>query len=296
MSDPRPGRPPLTPPPTPSPSIARPRDLDAALAALSESPDADLLAGGTDLVVETNLGHRRPRGIVALRRVADLQGVEVRDDVLDLGAGMTYAQVEAELAEEAPGLAMASRTVGSPQIRNVGTIGGNLGTASPAGDALPWLVALDAEVVLAAPDGPRRVPVGEFLTGVKQTDLRPGEVIHRVEVPRRAGPQHVAKVGPRNAMAIAVASVAMVVDTDDRRVRVAMGSVGPTPVRPHDAEAEVSAALDWTALTCPDDAVDAFAAACAGAAVPITDHRSTAAYRRHAVGVLVGRTLRRCLS
>lgn len=259
-------------------------------------PDADLLAGGTDLVVETNLGHRRPQAIVALRRVPELQGTEVRDDVLDLGAGVTYAQVEADLGDTAPGLAMAARTVGSPQIRNVGTIGGNLGTASPAGDALPWLVALDAQVVLAGPDGSRRLPVADFLTGVKQTDRRPGEVIHRVEVPRVAGPQHVAKVGPRNAMAIAVASVAMVVDTDHRRVRVAMGSVGPTPVRPVEAEDEVSAALDWTALSCADDAVEAFGQACARAASPITDHRSTADYRRHAVGVLAARTLRRCLS
>ncbi len=247
-------------------------------------------------MVEVNLGHRRPQGIVALRRVAELQGVEVTDDRVDLGAGVTYAEVEADLADVAPGLAMASRTVGSPQIRNVGTIGGNLGTASPAGDALPWLVALDADVVLVGPDGARTVPVADFLTGVKRTDRRPGEVIHRVHVPRVAGPQHVAKVGPRNAMAIAVASVAMVVDTDARRVRLAMGSVGPTPVRPHDAEEAVSAAVDWSALTCPDDAVEAFGRACAAATTPITDHRSTADYRRHAAGVLAARTLRRCLS
>lgn len=247
-------------------------------------------------MVEVNLGHRRPSGVVALRRVGELQGAEITDDMVDLGASVTYAEVEADLADVTPGLAMASRTVGSPQIRNVGTIGGNLGTASPAGDALPWLVAVDAQVVLAGPDGSRLLPVADFLVGVKETARRPDEIIHRIRAPRVPGPQHVAKVGPRNAMAIAVASVAMVVDTAARRVRVAMGSVGPTPVRPLAAEEAVSSAVDWDALTCPADAVDAFGAACAAAARPITDHRSTAEYRRHAARVLAARTLRRCLS
>jgi CO/xanthine dehydrogenase FAD-binding subunit len=277
-------------------SIARPRTLDDAVTALAEAPEAHVLAGGTDLMVEVNLGHRRPGGVVALRRVEELRGHRVDDDVLELGALVTYAQMEHDLAELAPGLAMAARTVGSPQIRNAGTVGGNVGTASPAGDTLPWLVALDAEVVLASADGVRTVPLAEHIVGPKRTGLRPGEVITALRVPRVAGPQHVAKIGPRNAMVISVASLALVLDTTNRRVRVGMGSVGPVPVRPTAAEEAVSAAVDWAALTCPDDAIAAFAAACAEAASPITDHRSTAEYRHHAVGVLAARCLRRCLA
>jgi CO/xanthine dehydrogenase FAD-binding subunit len=275
--------------------VARPRTLPDALDALADVPGAQLLAGGTDLMVEVNHGHRRPDALVALRRVDELRGIEVTDTHLDLGACTTWRAIEDELAEHAPGLAMASRTVGSPQIRNTGTIGGNIGTASPAGDGLPWLVAMDAEVVLASPDGARTVPLAELLVGPKRTAIAPGEIVHRVRVPRAAGPQHVAKIGPRSAMAISVASLALVLDTDARRVRVAMGSVGPVPVRPASAETALAEALDWDAMSCDAAAVDAFAAACADAVTPIDDHRSTAVYRRHAVGVLAGRTLTRCL-
>jgi CO/xanthine dehydrogenase FAD-binding subunit len=277
-------------------TIARPHDLDGALTALAERPDAHLLAGGTDLMVEVNHGHRRPEAVVALRRVAELRRHHLGDDHLELGATVTYATVERELPETAAGLAMASRTVGSPQIRNAGTIGGNLGTASPAGDALPWLAAMDAEVVLASTSGERVLPLAEFITGPKRTARRPDELIRAVRVPRIHGPQHAAKVGPRNAMVISIAGMAVVLDTEARRVRVGLGSVGPTPIRPTAAEDLASDALDWDALTCPDDAVDRFAQRCADAAAPITDHRSSAEYRRHAVRVLAGRSLRRCLS
>lgn len=276
-------------------TIARPTDLAGALDAMTARPDAHLLAGGTDLQVEINLGHRRPPAIVALRRVGELDGITVTDDHIDMGAGVTYGQVEADLAADAPGLAMASRTVGSPQIRNLGTIGGNVGTASPAGDALPWLLAMDAEIDLVSADGSRTVPLAEFVTGPKRTAIAPGELINRIRVPLVTGPQHVAKIGPRNAMVISVASLAMVLDTDNRRVRVALGSVGPTPLRPTEAEDAISAAIDWDAMTCTPEDAEAFATACAAHASPITDHRSTAEYRRHAVGVLASRTLTRCL-
>jgi CO/xanthine dehydrogenase FAD-binding subunit len=278
-------------------SIARPTDLDGALAALAERPDAHLLAGGTDLQVEINLGHRRPDAIVALRRVDELRAHEASDGTIELGAGVTYGTIERDLADLVPGLAMASRTVGSPQIRNAGTIGGNLGTSSPAGDCLPWLAALDAEVVLvSAADGERVLPIADFITGPKRNARRDDELIRAVRVPRVAGPQHVAKVGPRNAMVISVASLAIVVDTDHRRVRVGLGSVGPVPVRPTAAEDLASDALDWGAMTLGDDGLHAFSSACADAASPIDDHRSTAAYRRHAVEVLATRSLRRCLA
>ncbi|WP_240732018.1 FAD binding domain-containing protein [Egibacter rhizosphaerae] len=276
--------------------MTRPRSLGEAVSALAEHPDAQPLAGGTDLVVETNLGHRHPERIVALRRAEELREHRIDDGALELGAMVTYGDIETRLADEAPGLAMASRTVGSPQIRNAGTVGGNLGTASPAGDTLPWLLALDAEVELVSAEGSRRLPLAEFITGPKRTARRPDELIRAVRARRVAGPQHTAKIGPRNAMVISIACLSLILDTDHRRVRVGLGAVAATPVRPAEAEQAVSAAVDWHRLTCPDDAIARFADACAAATNPISDHRSTAEYRRHAVGVLADRALRRCLS
>lgn len=276
-------------------SIARPTAMADALDALVDRPDAHLLAGGTDLMVEVNHGHRRPEAIVALRRVEELAGITGNDDTIDLGAGVTYAQIEADLIGQAPGLVMASRTVGSPQIRNLGTVGGNIGTASPAGDALPWLLALDARIDLVSTEGADTMPLADFITGPKRTMIRPGQIIHRIRIPRVAGPQHVAKIGPRNAMAISVASLAMIIDTDNRRVRVGLGSVGPTPLRPDAAEDHISQRLDWDAMSCQPADAEEFGRLCAETAAPITDHRSTAEYRRHAVEVLAARTLTRCL-
>lgn len=276
--------------------IARPTTLDGALDALAALPGADLVAGGTDVMVEIAHRHRRPRDVVALRRIAELDHVEVTATHLHLGALVRWSTMAADLTELAPGLAMAARSVGSPQIRNAGTLGGNLATASPAGDALPWLLALDAEVDLASPTGTRSLPIAAFLTGPKRTARADDEIVTGVTVPRVDGPQHVAKVGARNAMVIAIASVALVVDRTNRRVRVGLGSVGPTVLTAAEASAEVDAAIDWDALTCPEDAVERFAAGVAAAARPIDDHRASAAYRRHAVGVLAGRTLRRCLA
>jgi CO/xanthine dehydrogenase FAD-binding subunit len=275
--------------------VAHPRTLAEALQALEAMPDAQLLAGGTDFVVEVNFGHRRPEAVVGLRRVAELQGWRRADGELVLGAGLTFAQIETELAQELPALAAASRTVGSPQMRNAGTIGGNLGTASPAGDALPVLAAMDARVVLASREGTRTLPVAEFVTGVKRTALRPGELIREVRLARLRGPQQFLKVGTRNAMVISIACAALVVDLDGRTVRVGLGAVAPTPVRAPEAEAFIAGALDWDGPGAAPAAVARFGELAAAAARPITDHRSTAAYRRRAVQVLATRALQRAL-
>ncbi|HEY5887691.1 MAG TPA: FAD binding domain-containing protein [Acidimicrobiales bacterium] len=253
--------------------------LTAACDALAD-PEADVLAGGTDFMVEVNHGLRRPRSVVAINRVPELAGWLHEGDRLWLGATATYTELGLpDVAALAPGLAQAARTVGSPQIRNAGTVGGNLGTASPAGDLLPVLVAQDAVVHLRSATTGRDLPITEFLTGVKQTALGPGELIVGVTVPVARGPQHYLKVGTRNAMVIAVASVALVVDTDADRVTVGLGSVGPTPLR-------VSATIAEATAT-------DFPAQVAAVARPIDDHRSSAAYRRHAVSVLTARAVRR---
>ena len=187
--------------------------------------------------------------------------------------------------------------MGSPQIRNAATLGGNLATASPAGDTLPVLAALDAEVELRSVDGTRRLALDEFVVGVKANALVPGELIVAIRVPVLDGPQEFLKVGTRNAMVIAVTSLALVVDQPGRTVRVALGSVAPVPVRAVEAEVLAAERLDFDGLTAPDaDLVDRFADLVADAARPIDDHRSSAAYRRHAVGVLARRALARAFS
>jgi CO/xanthine dehydrogenase FAD-binding subunit len=272
-------------------SIARPRDLPDALTVLAMEPDALLLAGGTDLMVQVNAGRLEPRAIVSLRRVAELKGWERVNGYLFLGAGMSYAAMQDELSVAAPSLAVAARTVGSPQIRNAGTLGGNLGTASPAGDTLPPLAALDAEVVIASRAGDRGVPIGDFIVGVKRTVLSADEIIRGVRIPAASGPQVFLKVGTRNAMVISVASCALVLDKLSRTVRCALGSVAPIPMRTLEAERLASAEVDWERATVSEDVAARFGALAAKAASPIDDHRSTAAYRRRAIEVIARRAL-----
>jgi CO/xanthine dehydrogenase FAD-binding subunit len=211
-----------------------------------------------------------------------------------IGAAVTYTEMlDGPLGSLVPALSQAARTVGSPQIRNAGTLGGNLGTCSPAGDGLPVLSALDAEVELASPAGRRRIPVGEFMLGVKRTALRPGELIVSITVPLVDGFQGYAKVGVRNAMVIAVASACVMIDRSQQRVGVALGSVGPTILRCEAAEAHLAATLDWSTLSASDADLGRLGELVSAASRPITDHRSSAEYRRHAVGVLARRLVRR---
>jgi CO/xanthine dehydrogenase FAD-binding subunit len=279
--------------------LIAPLSLDDALGALHEHPDALVLAGGTDLMVEINAGRRALTGdetVLAVNRVAELRGWshDPRTRSLRIGAGVTYRELEGPpLADLVPALAQAARTVGSPQIRHAATIGGNLATCSPAGDGLPVLAALDAAVELRGPDGIRTLPVGDFMTGVKRTARRPGELIVAVTVPVLEGWQGYAKVGVRNAMVIAIASACLAVDRGARAVRIALGSVAPTVVRAPAAEAWAAGAVDWITGRVDDDSVARFASLVADAARPIDDHRASAAYRRHAVEVLARRLLRR---
>jgi CO/xanthine dehydrogenase FAD-binding subunit len=276
-----------------------PDRLRAALIALDGDPAPTVLAGGTDLMVEVNYGHRRPDSVLSLRRVAELRTWRVEPgpagDEVVLGATTTYTTLLGpELATLLPALAQAARTVGSPQIRNTGTIGGNLATGSPAGDTLPVLVAHGARVELASVSGRRALPVSEFLLGPKTTGLAPGELLTAVRVPVATGPAEFLKIGVRNAMVIAVANCALVVDQARRTLRCALGSVGPVPVRDPEAEAWLADRLDWDGGTPPDRSlVDGFGRRMAAASRPIDDHRATADYRRHAVDVMARRAVAR---
>jgi len=260
--------------------VLAPRSLDEALRLKVERPDALPIEGGTDVMVELNFDRRRPDAILNLNEVPELKGWRRENGALRLAAGLTYTQAMRDLAAALPALAEASRTVGSPQIRNRGTIGGNLGTASPAGDALPPLLVENAEVELASVRGTRLLPLTEFLVGPKRNALADDELIAAVHVTPSGASQTFMKVGPRNAMVIAVCSLALAVDRDRNEIRASYGSAGPVP----------------GLVIAPLADATAFAERVAEVASPIDDVRGTATYRRHALRVLTRRALERCLA
>ncbi|RRO15754.1 xanthine dehydrogenase family protein subunit M [Saccharopolyspora rhizosphaerae] len=268
----------------------RPATWREALEAKAAHPDATPIAGGTDVMVELNFDRHRPEALLDLTTVPELAEWAPDGDELRIGAGVPYARLIEELGERLPGLAMASRTVGSPQIRNRGTVGGNLGSASPAGDAHPPLLASGASVEVESVRGSRVVPVDEFFTGPKRSVLEPDELIAAIRVAPAAGPQQFSKVGTRNAMVIAVCTFAVSLDPDTRTVGTGIGSAAPTPIRARDAEAFARAGLDWDGPL-EESAARRFGDLVAQAASPIDDVRGTAHYREHALGVLARRTL-----
>ncbi len=274
----------------------QPSSLREALELRAAHPDAVPIAGGTDLMVELNFGRRRPATILDISRLSELQQIGREGDRVVLGPGVPYARIIRELPDQLA-LVQAARTVGSPQIRNRGTVGGNLGTASPAGDALPALAVYDAEVVLASTSGSRRLSWREFLVGPKRNALAPDELIVSVEWTAPRGPGSFSKVGTRNAMVIAIAGMGLQLDESSRSLRLAMGSVGPTILRAPEAEAFGAGVLDeagaWSnpGAAVPATALARFGELAAAAARPIDDVRGTAAYRRHACAVLARRAL-----
>jgi len=282
--------------------VLLPRTLDEALEMKAAAPAAMPIAGGTDVMVELNFDRRRPATILDVSRLPELRTWRKEDGAFFLGAGVTYARIVNDLTMF-PALMQASRTVGSPQIRNRGTVGGNLGTASPAGDALPVLAAYDAEVVLARAGGvTRALPWHQFMVGPKKTVIAPDELILGARWKIARGPGSFSKVGTRNAMVIAVASLCLLLDEGGRTVRVALGSVGPTILRAPDAEQFLARVLhdagawDNPRVPVPPAATEEFAGRVAQAGRPIDDVRGTAAYRRHACTVLAQRALTWALS
>ncbi|GES28708.1 xanthine dehydrogenase family protein subunit M [Streptomyces angustmyceticus] len=274
----------------------RPASWEEALAAKAEHPTAVPIAGGTDVMVEINFDHRRPEYLLDLNRIGELSEWEVGERTVRLGASVPYTKIMENLRAELPGLALASHTVASPQIRNRGGVGGNLGTASPAGDAHPALLAAGCEVEVESVRGRRMIPIDDFYTGVKRNAMEADELIRSVHLPKADGPQQFSKVGTRNAMVIAVCAFGIALHPETRTVRTGIGSAAPTPVRAREAEDFLAAALDEGGLwesgnPIPPSVAKQFAQLAAGACNPIDDVRGSAKYRRHAVGIMARRTL-----
>jgi CO/xanthine dehydrogenase FAD-binding subunit len=267
-----------------------------ALAVKAERPAAVPLAGGTDLMVELNFDARRPDTLLDLTGVDELAQWDISDGQVRLGAGVSYTRIIEELGGTLPGLAMAARTVGSPQIRNRGTVGGNLGTASPAGDAHPPLLAAGAAVEVASVRGTRLIGIGEFYAGVKRNAMDPDELISAVHIPVPSGPEQFSKIGTRNAMVIAVAAFSLALHPDRQAVGTGIGSAAPTPRAAPAAEQFLAAALTDAGLwesraELPPAIAGQFGDLVRAAAAPIDDVRGSAAYRLHALAVMARRTL-----
>ena len=279
--------------------VLHPSTIDEVGALLAQFPGATLLSGGTDLMVEVNLHGRRPDTVVALGGVRELStwNIDLVQRRVTVGSAVPYTDIETgPLADAVPALAQAARTVGSPQIRAAGTIGGNLGTCSPAGDTLPVLSALSADVLISSTDGSRSVPIDSFMVGVKKNSLRPGEFVTGVQLPLINGWQGYAKVGTRNAMVISTASACLVLDRTAGQVSVALGAVGPVIINCESPCSWLGDEIDLKSSAPSPSLITEFADRCAAEARPITDHRSTADYRRHAVRVIVRRLLERAVS
>lgn len=270
-----------------------PHSLEEALQLLETDTSATLLSGGTDLMVEVNFNHRRPENVISLKHVNELSTwtIDSQDQHIFIGAGVTHHELETgTIAQRLPALAQACRTVGSPQIRAAGTIGGNLGTCSPAGDTLPVLAAMNATVHLASLNETRSLPFEEFMIGPKRSSRKSNEIITGISVAVPNGWQGYAKVGVRNAMVISVASACLQVH--DGEVSIALGSVGPTIIRCREAEKWINS-LGKHPLSVSTDDAKRFGEIVSSESRPIDDHRSTATYRKHAVGVLASRLLQR---
>ena len=272
------------------------RELTTALSALREHGDARLIQGGTDLMVEINFNHVKPTTMISLRDIESLRTIRSNQpSVLSIGSGVPYSIIEGEpVLTDIPALAQAARTVGSPQIRAAGSLGGNLGTCSPAGDTLPVMFALDAMIHLNTVDSARVVSIHDFMTGVKRSVRQHDEIITSIDFPVIKGWQGYSKVGVRNAMVISVASACLVADHENADVRIALGSVGPTIIRCREAETWLKNTHDLSSRESISlDVANEFGRRAASESSPIDDHRSTAQYRRHAISVLASRLLRK---
>lgn len=275
--------------------LASPGDVREALALFARhAPDARALAGGTDLLVELRGAREVPRLLVDLSRVTELKTIALSEEGLTVGALATHAEIagSALVAEVAPVLAEAARSIGAVQTRNLGTIGGNLASAVPCLDSGPALAVLDALVTLASVRGVRRVALGDFFTGPRATVLRPDELITEILVPRRVlgKPAAFLKFGLRRGQALALVNAAASLRLEGGRVReprLALGAVAPTVLRAAGAESY----LEGRALS-PGALAEA-ARLAAAETRPISDHRASADYRRELAAVLARRALER---
>lgn len=263
-------------------AVFMPRSLSEAFSIRERHPDALWMAGGTDLLIRLRKHPADHRPLILLEHIEALNRIEAAETEILIGAGVCFHRIATDplLASEAAVLAQAAAAVGGPALRNMATIGGNVSTASPAGDSLPALHVLDASVELMCSSSARILPIGAFISGPGKTVLQAEEIIHTIRLPRKRPAwtiQRYDKVGMRKSLAIAVASMAALLRLDESGLvcdaRLAWGSVGPTVMRCPEAEQ----ALIGTSIT--EDTLRKAAACVPRSIRPIDDIRATAAYR-----------------
>ena len=276
-------------------AYAAPTSVEEALSVLeSQANDGQrtqILAGGTDVLVQMRSVDKEPRTLVDIKHIAETNELSIGADEIFIGAAIPSAALNEndELKGLLPGLIEAADLIGSTQIQGRATIGGNLCNSSPAGDTIPALVAVSAVCVIASPGGSREADVGDFVTGVGQNCLESNEFLVGLKIPRPGNNSADAYLRfiPRTEMDIAVAGAGVALTLDDggtcTAARVAIGAVAPTVLL---VEAAASALVGTKV---DDDALNAAAAACSEAASPITDKRGTVEYRKKVVGVLCKR-------
>ncbi|MEB3264877.1 MAG: FAD binding domain-containing protein [Synechococcus sp.] len=276
-----------------TPHLAIATSLEAALEWRRSHPEATVLAGGTERMGDQALEHFRPQGYLHIGRIPALQEIHIHDDHLHLGAAATLERLcRPDVVAALPMLAQVAASIGTPQARRRGTVGGNLAGGLPDRSLAPALLALGCEVVLqAAERSERRLPLETFLQGRGLTALAGDELLTGLRVRRQRGPQHFSLVGPRGALVYPTVATALVVDPQQRQVALGIGNAAPTAIRAREAERWIAAAIDWPQRRLPAGAAETFGQQAAAACSPIDDVQASAAYRRHAVAVMARRLL-----
>ena len=274
-------------------NFVKPDDQEAVIAALAaHSPNVRILAGGTDYLVELKHVSQSPGTVVDVSQIAELKGIEETEDGLRIGAGVTHSAIMADplIEKHVPAMIHAAHTIGAVQTRNLGTLGGNLVTCVPSMDSGPTLVALDAEVTVAGPDGSRRMPLTEFFVGPRKTILAPHELLMDVIIPKRnlGKPTNFYKFGLRKGQALALVNAASSLWVEDGKfkdVRISLGAVSPVVVRAPNAEA----VLEGKPVS--DDLISEAGKIAITECNPIDDFRASLDYRKDLIDVLTRRTL-----
>lgn len=277
-----------------TPGLAVVETVEEGLAAKLRRPGSVFVAGGTEVIADQNLELREPAPYVSLRRIAELQQIDLRPDRVTIGAGVTIARLLTEPIRSAvPLLAKAARSFGTRQVRNRATVGGNIASGLPDRTLLPCLLVLDADVDLRLQSATRRLQLDEFLKEDGRTALASDELLVSASMKPLSGYQDYVMVGPRNAQFYPTVSMALVADEQARSIRLALGNAGPKAMRARAAEAFARSSISWDRREVSSKVADEFGVIAAEHCSPISDAAAGADYRRHAVKVMARRLLSR---
>lgn len=267
--------------------------LEEALAWRQRHPQARVIGGGTELMADQALELFRPAGYLHVGRIAELQAIAISEETITIGAGVTIERLgQGDLAKALPILSQLAQTIGTPQARRRGTVGGNLGSGMPDRSLAPALLALGCTVMVhSAARHERSLPLKDFLLGRGRTALAADELITGLVVQRRNGFQRYSQVGPRAALVYPTVATALVVDPEHRWLALGIANAADTAIRAEQAEHQAAAQINWEERSLPPGLAEQFGTWAAEACTPSSDEQATATYRSHAVAVMARRLL-----